>query len=701
MARANNSHEYGVGEFSPSGYHGPNMLHTPPTSPPTGTRRSFFQADGEEAELLDQLDKLQALNLPNYYPLPQIIVCGAQSSGKSSVLEAIARVPFQRKTGVCTRYKTKVTLKRTTGEEHVSLSIDPAQDRRLDEKDRLIAFQYTHQTLKIPIAIWAERGADFMLEANKAILSGSKNERDWAKDVLSITIAGPGYRSLQLVDLPGIIGYDPQNAGNVELVKAMVEQEMEKPYSFILAVVKATDDLHNHTILNTCRKFDPSGRRTLGVITRPDDGRENAPAYIKIINKQDEEVSFHHDWHVLLNRNGVDLDRGTSAEERDIKEATFFRRNPWNALQEENRGIESLCERLSDKLFKLAKDELPNLETTLWSERDLCQKKYDELGGDNPPEKLAEIYRKVIKRLKKAAWQHAEANYKSDIMDADPRGAIHLRSRVIDLNGVFYTHMMQYGQPWQLEGLDDPNTSNDFKFFHEEPSRREKPEIRSRDDAIRVVADRMKEMKRMHVQGYEDPKQVNQEIWKLSADWKIFGAAHIDRVFQCCDRYLKEVAPRVFEKTDEDMPGFSNHEKVAARFHRKHLADRLRERKKLAQRELARLEADRLDDCQNFDLKAWKEEMEEREDREYCRLMKAITEGRIDLDDSRGLDPDKISRARGGHSQEDQLNKNAEEMLMSALKYVEVSDLIDFGKTTELIGYRLSVLTLFEMFVFL
>jgi GTPase SAR1 family protein len=678
MADANISHGFAGAGFSPSGYQGPNLPHTPPTSPPAGRQKSFFQADGEEAELLDQLDKLQALNLPNSYPLPQIIVCGAQSSGKSSVLEAIARIPFQRKTGVCTRYKTKVTLKRADGEEYVSLSIDPAQDRRPEEMDRLIGFQRDYQTKKIPMALWAERGTQFMLEANKTILSGSKNEKDWAKDVLSITIAGPGYRSLQLVDLPGLIGYDPQNAGNEELVKTMVEQEMEKPHSFILAVVKATDDLHNHTILNTCRKFDEFGKRTLGVITRPDDGKENAPVYIKIINKQDDEVSFHHDWHVLLNRDGEDLSRGTTAEERDTKEASFFRRSPWSALRQEDRGIESLCDRLSDKLFKLAKDELPNLETTLWAERDICQKKYDELGGDNPPEKLGDIYKQATKRLKKAACQHAEANYKSDIMDAAPSSALHLRSRVNDLNSVFYTHMTQYGQPWQLEGLNGMDTSDDFKFFYEEPARREKPQLLNRDAAIKAVAERMKQMSRLHVQAYEDPKQVNREIWKLSADWKMFGVAHIDRVFKCCDKYLKEITPRTFEKKDQDNPGFSNHEKVAARFYRKHLADRLKERKKLAQRELDRLETDRKDDCQNFDPKAWKEEMEERENRDYSRLMKGIHEGKIQLDDSRGLDPDIISRARSVHSQEDQLNKNAEDILMSALKYVEVCTLSTF-----------------------
>lgn len=44
-------------------------------------------------------------------PLPQIAVMGDQSSGKSSVLEAISGIPFPRGAGLVTRCATQLTMK--------------------------------------------------------------------------------------------------------------------------------------------------------------------------------------------------------------------------------------------------------------------------------------------------------------------------------------------------------------------------------------------------------------------------------------------------------------------------------------------------------------------------------------------------------------------------------------------------------------
>ena len=51
----------------------------------------------EQIKLLDVIDALRAEGLSEYTALPQLIVYGDQSSGKSSVLEAISKVPFPHK----------------------------------------------------------------------------------------------------------------------------------------------------------------------------------------------------------------------------------------------------------------------------------------------------------------------------------------------------------------------------------------------------------------------------------------------------------------------------------------------------------------------------------------------------------------------------------------------------------------------------
>lgn len=61
----------------------------------------------EQAGLLDAIDQLRRENIDAEIGIPQIVVCGDQSSGKSSLLEAIAQVPFPAGSGAVTMCKRR------------------------------------------------------------------------------------------------------------------------------------------------------------------------------------------------------------------------------------------------------------------------------------------------------------------------------------------------------------------------------------------------------------------------------------------------------------------------------------------------------------------------------------------------------------------------------------------------------------------
>lgn len=61
---------------------------------------------------LRKIDALRERNIGQHLPLPQLVVVGNQSSGKSSLLENLTGIPFPRGQECCTRYATQITSRR-------------------------------------------------------------------------------------------------------------------------------------------------------------------------------------------------------------------------------------------------------------------------------------------------------------------------------------------------------------------------------------------------------------------------------------------------------------------------------------------------------------------------------------------------------------------------------------------------------------
>jgi hypothetical protein len=80
-----------------------------------------------EPLMLEKIDKLFACGVGELVDLPQIVVVGDQSSGKSSVLEGLIQKPLPRDSGLCTRFATQIVFRRAL-QQQILVSIIPDRD---------------------------------------------------------------------------------------------------------------------------------------------------------------------------------------------------------------------------------------------------------------------------------------------------------------------------------------------------------------------------------------------------------------------------------------------------------------------------------------------------------------------------------------------------------------------------------------------
>lgn len=306
----------------------------------------------DQGKLLDIIDSLRSQGLSSYISLPQLVVCGDQSSGKSSVLEAISGVSFPTKDNLCTRFATEVILRRDA-KTSVHVTILPDGDRPKEEREELQRFEAPTATLD---------DLPDLVENAKEKMGLTRGTMAFSKDILRMEVLGPKQPHLTLVDLPGLIHAESklQSSQDVELVTSMVRGYMANPRSIVLAVVSAKNDYANQIVTKFARQVDPQGLRTLGIITKPDMlhvGSDSEAAYLELA--RNEDVQFRLGWHVLRNR---DFDtRDTKISERDDAEQHFFSHGKWQTMPLHSLGAATLRPRLSNVLKEQIVSELPDL----------------------------------------------------------------------------------------------------------------------------------------------------------------------------------------------------------------------------------------------------------------------------------------------------------------------------------------------------
>ncbi|KAL7935186.1 P-loop containing nucleoside triphosphate hydrolase protein [Trichoderma chlorosporum] len=475
----------------------------------------------EQLELLNTVDLLRSQGVSHYISLPQIIVCGDQSSGKSSVLEAISGVSFPVSTGLCTRFPTELIL-RTATHTSVKVSIIPHQPHRRDKKDTSSDF---HEQLD------SVQQLPDLIENAKAYMGIKTLGKAFSNDVLRVEISGPDRPHLTIVDLPGLIHSETKNqsASDVHLITQIVKNFMSKQRSIILAVISAKNDYANQIVLKLARDTDPRGLRTLGIITKPDTlaaDSTSEKSYISLAKNLD--VVFRLGWHVLRNRD-TDADKWTLAQ-RDVQEKEFFSNSAWAALPEPNLGIASLRSRLSKLLLHQIASELPSLMDEIAREIDSCE---TELGKFGQPRISAQEQRIYLIQLSQSFQSLMQAAVDGTYTDAffSDSGPIsgyvkRIRAVIQNLSRDFAKEMEEKGRFYRT--VDSPQESD-------------KPDsyiMLTRAEFVNKVVDMMAHRRGRELPNSFSPTVVTDLFREHSKPWQAIVTRHITKVWEAARAFV-------------------------------------------------------------------------------------------------------------------------------------------------------------------
>ncbi|KAM3540779.1 hypothetical protein ARSEF1564_006291 [Beauveria bassiana] len=384
----------------------PSML--PPIIAPQ-EEGSFFQESFKDiARRLkaynDALGELQQLGVSHDVQLPELVLVGDQSAGKSSLMSGLAQLDLPRSEGTCTRCPL-----------HISVSMNPQWSCRVGLRK-----QYTYSppsdrdilesdvTAKDPFFPWKQKPSTEIMEfkamkdnseieevlrwAQIAILNDDKNpalfvpgsgsiasstpihleaERTQAKfspNVVALEIKGPDLPNLSFYDMPGIF-QNPADAKDdylVSVVTNLSKAYIQHPSAIIMCSMPMNSDAENSCTFGLTRKLGASNR-TIGVLTKADllAPQGACEQWLSIMKGETHKTGLGY---FITSR-----PQGKTLEELDKWEEAIFVEHgvdmwPSDFHQFSHRcGVEKLKTFLSEKLAESFASSLPTIKRKVTS----------------------------------------------------------------------------------------------------------------------------------------------------------------------------------------------------------------------------------------------------------------------------------------------------------------------------------------------
>ncbi|KAM0230478.1 hypothetical protein ACHAPO_009243 [Fusarium lateritium] len=490
----------------------------------------------EAISLRNISDGLSACGVGKIVNIPQIIVVGEQSAGKSSVLEAISHIRFPVDGSLCTRFATELIL------HHADETRIDASVRFADKTKPTKAFQRKK---------FDEEDLPDIIKEAKEHMGISQDGNDFSKDVLRLEIEGPNIYPLSLVDLPGLYHTSTHNQSSTgrDTVEELVESYMRQKNSIILVVVSANVNLASHVALEKAKAIDPQRQRTIGVITKPDLAlAANTKEHIMAAKNQESAHKLQLGWHVLRNR-GEDE---KSLETRDEVEKSFFEKHPWSSIPNEDLGIANFRTKLSEVLFSHIRNSLPGVIGDMETKLKERQEELTRLGTARSSTQECRSYMLTIASdFQRLARDGCNGRYNDPFFGSLEDEGLKFRALLRNLNRVFDHILRTRGSTQSIVTPDEENSEENGlpqyleRFLENYPYEFSEPEkITVEELGINL------ESKAAANQGRELPGSPNADLAmqmfkSQAAPWKQIAEFHAETVVSVARTFVDQLFKHV------------------------------------------------------------------------------------------------------------------------------------------------------------
>ncbi|XP_026058363.1 interferon-induced GTP-binding protein Mx3 [Carassius auratus] len=299
------------------------------------------QWEAQVRPYIEMIDYMRRIGIEKELALPAIAVVGDQSSGKSSVLEALSGVALPRGSGIVTRCPLELKLRKLNNGSGWTA---------------VISYNEVRETFHDPAQV-----ESYVRRAQNMLAGDGVGICD---DLISLEISSPDVCDLTLIDLPGItrvpVKGQPEDIG--DQIRRLILKFISKKETINLVVVPCNVDIATTEALRMAQGVDPDGLRTLAILTKPDLVDKGAEADILQV-LQGKVVPLKKGYTIVRCRGQSDINENVSLVEATRQEKEFFAKHTqFSYLLEEQRAtIPCLSTRLTKELVAHIKSSLPSL----------------------------------------------------------------------------------------------------------------------------------------------------------------------------------------------------------------------------------------------------------------------------------------------------------------------------------------------------